>query len=672
MRWVLLCFSVLLVQPRQASETKDLKEALALNYHNTKTALNSLGGECGWICDASNITGDAFFQKGITYGGTRFRICVRYQVKIDGMCISNETRSSIETVNDAKYVYCSNVRIVRPANRDVPEFIVNVFKDFSDLIESEFHGLANARCAYQFAVNKSATIKSGNQTISSDYLQENVIRLTQLGSLGEPCRAEEENDEKTCIKISGSESSWKRGFMQCLLLVLVAFFSYISPYIVCLFHPSEVTDQGICQIIVDGPSPVGFGSAIGNYFFFFSTDETGIRYKAREFIMHVFILPIPFVLPALLVEYLLHKHVLPGQNSLTVKPLFRPFVMLGFGCYCIQAFCASFYRSKLKDSDPLEDWFPRCSLESPPRGARGYNRRNLPLRMSIHLRTVWKFLTSQDDFRKLFPEGYLMKIVNFVFPLPHLYLFGKPLAVLCTSGNLRFWFHFGNLHSYTILLLLDVCVSVLAMCGAVVLLKSTVLGVALFFHLVFVFSMQNLPFAACSILALYYVWRSYSSFTKQYKDLATTLLESYKSEFFLRDEITIPKVLYDKACKELMPVTVHVRKLAFKIILHLIFTFLLLPSSTLLDFSAINKTLTIVFVWSATRMMTFLFDGRKQSNIEVASMDDKTRQIVGEYIFQTNSKRIYHELKQFDPVEFIPISVVVCHLTTIISSLKTA
>lgn len=264
-----------------------------------------------------------------------------------------------------------------------------------------------------------------------------------------------------------------------------------------------------------------------------------------------------------------------------------------------------------------------------------------------------------------------MKIVKLAFPLPHLYLFGKPLAVLCTSGNLRSWFHCGNLHSYMVLLLLDVCVSVLAMCGAVVLLKSAVLGVALFFHLVFVFAMQNLPFAACSILALYYVWCSYSSFTKQYKDLATTLLESYESELFLRDEITIPKVFYDKACKELMPVAVHVRKLAFKIILHLIFTFLLFSLSTLLDFSAINKTLTIVFVWSASRMMTFLFDGRKQSNIEVASMDDKTRQIVGEYIFQTNWERIYYELKQFDLFEFIAISVVVCHFTTIISSLKT-
>ena len=80
---------MLLVEPRQALETKDLKEALALTYHNTKTAFNSLGGECGWICNVSKIT-DADFQRRITYGGTRFRICVRYEMKIDGMCISNK------------------------------------------------------------------------------------------------------------------------------------------------------------------------------------------------------------------------------------------------------------------------------------------------------------------------------------------------------------------------------------------------------------------------------------------------------------------------------------------------------------------------------------------------------------------------------------------------------
>ena len=41
-----------------------------------------------------------------------------------------KTRSSIETVNDANNMHCSNIGIVRPVNRDVPEFIVNVFQGF--------------------------------------------------------------------------------------------------------------------------------------------------------------------------------------------------------------------------------------------------------------------------------------------------------------------------------------------------------------------------------------------------------------------------------------------------------------------------------------------------------------------------------------------------------------
>ena len=85
---------------------------------------------------------------------------------------------------------------------------------------------------------KSATIQSGNQTISSDDLQENIIRLTQLGSLGDICRAEEENGEKNLYKKSVTQNlHGKRSFSAIYPRGVYGIF-YIYWPVYCLPVPS--------------------------------------------------------------------------------------------------------------------------------------------------------------------------------------------------------------------------------------------------------------------------------------------------------------------------------------------------------------------------------------------------------------------------------------------------
>ena len=90
------------------------------------------------------------------------------------------------------------------------------------------------------------------------------------------------------------------------------YFSRIWLLQLSIFIPPEDTHEGIRKITVEGPSPVGFRSLIGNDFF--STDNT-IWHKGRKFIMRVLILPLPFLVPALFVEYLLYQTVLSWETS---------------------------------------------------------------------------------------------------------------------------------------------------------------------------------------------------------------------------------------------------------------------------------------------------------------------------------------------------------------------
>ena len=50
----------------------------------------------------------------------------------------------------------------------------------------------------------------------------------------------------------------------------------------------------------------------------------------------------------------------------------------------------------------------------------------------------------------------------------------------------------------------------------------------LFLGLALLFSEENLPYVACFVLVLYYVWSSYSSLTNSYQDLAFALFKHYK------------------------------------------------------------------------------------------------------------------------------------------------
>ena len=155
-----------------------------------------------------------------------------------------------------------------------------------------------ASCTLNSTLTRSnSSEKRFSELSPRDYFKE-IIRLT-VAPLRNIFKNEKEQNylhgNETCIMVSEhtQDSSWPWTQIGFLFLI---FFTYIGPAVVCAFSASEVTHQGIRQISVEGPSPVGFRRLIGNYFF---SLENTFWHRMRKFIMRVILLPIPFLVPAL-------------------------------------------------------------------------------------------------------------------------------------------------------------------------------------------------------------------------------------------------------------------------------------------------------------------------------------------------------------------------------------
>ena len=679
---------------------------MLVSSHHDKTVLNGSDGECGWNCtykvnesvSLSFFSPDGSVPKAILNEGTLFRIRVRYEMKVDDKCIKQTLRNS--SVNGTKQW---RVRLIRPTNKKVPSFIANSLKSFSTYIEEEFLCSVEALCTLKVRAN-CTTSQTCYTELSPDDFKEKTLYLTHIGWLGDICSANpEENNKHSCIEINEFKYERKENLPSLLVFVLVAVISYIGPYIICLFSATEVTHRGIRQLILDGPSPVGVRSLIGNYFF--SIDDT-MPQRARGFIMRVFILPTLFLIPALFAEYLLCNNVLPRQNTLHITPLFQPLKVLCYGCYCYQGIYLHFLISRPKEE----------SCSNPYVSARNLEKFlwiwDLPFKMSIHLRIFqWFFVQTfrvpslallralehiADGFHnrpslkptaefRWFTILFLSKILGIMCAIPivvilelefypFLIMMSFPIANLCSCGNLyKLWglinIKFLDRDSLyvvqAVVVLLDICVSWLAAFGGLLFLRSAALGLLLLCELAVtvVLSEESIQFVACFILASYYLWSSYSSFTDKYQELAVALfneqvqlIEQYKAlhenPYYKKDSVRrIPKELFNTACEELMPIKETTRKLASKLTAHLMFLFVVLLLTILLDATPLTKTLLMFAAGLVPRVATFYFNRSKEINIEATS-DVVAHRIVRNY-FQITSITLPKMVSRYEKLDIL-------------------
>ena len=379
--------------------------------------------------------------------------------------------------------------------------------------------------------------------------------------LGNLCNTEtEQSDLQRCIMVSeyhdvGDPSMWAD-----IIFLFTVFFTYYSPVIVCLFSASEVTRQGIRQISVQGPSPVGFRRLIGNYFF---SLENTFWHRMRKFIMRVILLPIPFLVPALYVEYLLYQNALSQLTSIKeTTVLFQPFLMVCYGCYFIRAFVFHFIVQISDHTDfcVTNDKSITCTQQELPEIF--LNDLRCVCKTLIKMWTFsWKFiLTDVKVCIRTCPSfvisfSFFNKFIWFIIRLLAIILLGlliillagcltvlllwlNPASLLCHYATLsELWktVNISLLHSCLLLVvrsvvvLLDILIYLFSNIAIAFVLRSAVVGIIIFpqFSLAFVLCEENLPFVSCCVLVSFYLWSHYRSFTQKYKDLAVKLLDKH-------------------------------------------------------------------------------------------------------------------------------------------------
>ena len=567
---------------------KNMTGELGMQKDSSKRQL-----QCRWNCqivesDLGNIT-----QTIVVTEGRKLSLAFHYEKILEGDCVNPTTGNSNENATEYWQVWL--------VNNTLPSFGGNVIRSFSALIQASFKDQVKVLCRFRKTNSTGKETLYGELSSPSEHL-ENILRST-VRSIGEVCDPQSDNDVQPCIQISEFNHSarWKDFVLHCLIIAFVIAFIYIGPAVVCLYSATQDSRDGICQISVEGPSPVGFRSLIGNYFF--STEYT-IWHRARKFFMHVVLLPIPFLAPVILVEYLLYQNLLPTQNILGISQIVRPFRILCYGCLCLNAFYLHILRGK-----PLDDERPCDEVGE------------LPQRMLRHLRIVGSTLSSSCSICGVSLFGTICAVCASSFPIIVRLLYAPfslvlisvvifcgflafsliifmpfPIATMLATRNWNGDFFHKRDSFCSLFSLLDILLSWLPTLWAMVMLKSAAVGTLIFFQLVaaFVFSKHSLPFAVCCVAFSYFLWISYRSFTRKYQDLAVSLFEYYdlitdsaserafsKPKVYVWPAIVsrtpdhdhandnvhvnrIPKELFDMACDELMPIRKDIYKLAVK------------------------------------------------------------------------------------------------------------
>ena len=632
--------------------------------------------KCSWNC---KLIESDLLEK-INKGFTRTRVtevAVIYKMKVDEKYCAYQTSLNSITVVTEK------LQIWRTAN-DKPSSVASAFERVLELLFSfnhEAYGELQADCNLTLARRTAL-----HETIK-DVLLDDALR----GHLGDlEINFESMNITNSTGNITDNQlirnNGWVSADSQIFAFAIVFYFAFVyySPTFLCLFTPIVVTENGIRHISLERTSPVGLRNLKGRCFY---SEVDNLWHRTKKFIARTVLMPLPFLIFAIGFDYLFFQylHLLPN-NFLNILDLLGPFQLVCCFCYFLQAV----YDSFLNVSQTETSCFVCAIIKS--------NRRcndNLPQRILNHLRLqpltfvkccrlFCKWLVSYFRISRIVlpflkvSTGWLtwcFRVPIFIvflstIPVATVILLLAMLVVVLISifitspiMTLLFTTSFyplkGIFNSVLVALLLQIFVRLLAVFGACVVLVDAALGLTtgVFVLLIILFSEKSLPYMACFVLVCYYLWSSYSSFTKKYHHLSLMLYKFYKqsrhhdeiskeqlrlddeeietSNFDTRvHEVTIPEGLFDMACEDLMPVREGVCTLLLKVTLILSFVYLTFLLILRFDIGAtpVMQALATFFTGSFPKIIAIYFDGNRQRRYGSTVIEEKVPNIVQNYM----------------------------------------
>ena len=457
-------------------------------------------------------------------------------------------------------------------------------------------------------------------------------------------------------------------FFRFLFIVV---FRFYSPAFLCLFYPTEILQNGVTHIILEGASPVSLRSLAGNHFY---SRKEGIWYKAKTFLLRVFIIPLPFLVSAT-VSAVDFEH----DGPFKILSYSRLFIVSGF-CYCFQAFYISFYSKRSMNPMPCSICkFLKLEIIS-------CRQHNLPQLIINHLRIQPLILVRCWRFYKRYLLNYfkmsaaripsyrcsidfmirLVRLISLLLCIPVV-----AIALLIIASLLAFTGIFFTTPVHALLVvqlgsstvnskmskslfylsnLIHTALSNVSWFGACELFHLSACG-SLNAFMVGVsqlsLSEEHLPYLA----VLYYVWSSYSSFTKTYHELALALYDCYKDSKQTRFQdfsstsdqlpklpnnthdldnvIAIPEEIFGMACEELSPLREGVCILILKITVIVFSVFIVFSFKS----TPLMKTFLTLLV---PKIVAIYIDGGWRKKLRAKVMKEKVPKILEKFYSETS------------------------------------
>ena len=676
---MLLCFAVLILAAFSCTQAKSPSQ---YNHNRDDEGFRN-NTRCSWNCTV--IYSDFAVKRSTDFAVNRIiRLVVNYKTKVDEKCVNHASRISSKNGIEVFKLWLPEKNKLSIIAHEIKRSLDLIFQSISHSAEESED--IEAVCRLWSIRSVGTTWATAPRSINRGFLLRFVRGYlanqgVQFGSRTD-CNTDMDNSPPCIISKStdshfANEKGWPDEVILFFFWVFMFAFTYYSPAILCLFSPTEVTENDVRLIVLEGASPVGFRSLLGNCF---HPRLDTFWHKSRTLVARLVLLPVLFLTPAVILDYmLLHFNLL--QLSMII---FYP-------CYAIQALYGAFSSAKSRPKAQCRV----CQTVKPDFTCKDI----LPRRILNHLRMqpliivrCWRlFLGRLESYFKLSTiilSSWNGSSIMWIFRIPILIIFlstipavivillvimlaflvayiflTSPIVILCNPTTVGA--HSNSPLKRLLVCFVRICITI-AIIGAVIILLLD----AFFFMAVIVTGFRHLlsedspPLVACFVLVLYYLWSTYSSFTNKYHDLSLTLYKCYKTaghgqisnEALITDPeqentltsenksdvVRIPKGLFDMACEELMPIREGVCIFLLKFLLFVSFVFLTFLLTIRLNVGAtpVMKALVTFFTGLFPKIVAMYFDGGRQKRLQNLVIDEvKAPRIVQDYINGTVTPR---------------------------------
>ena len=646
--------------------------------------------KCSWNCKV--IESDLPKQINQKLAKNRVIIVtVKNRIKVDEKFCANETSLYSSTVATKK------LQIWRPENNTKPSRFAEAIERVVNLLFSS--DCETCRVFREIKADCNLTLTPSlvkNETSSDPAVLPDVIRghLRDLEINFDSMNTSNSTGNIISNHFEHSEVSITQIF--AFVMVFVIAFVYYSPAFLCLFCPTVVTENGIRHISLEGTSPVGIRSLVGNYFC--SEVDDNLCNRTKRFIGRAVLVPLPFLIPALAFDYIIFHHHQTGDKRTGIRltlDLWQPVFLVWLTFYFLQAFFDSFFNvSAIKKPCPICRFFKpklRCNDNLPQKILN--HLRLQPLILVNCGRLFCRYLVRYFKiYRSILPswqlswrEAYastrwLLRFTMFIvflltIPFAAVILiiamlvvvtistvrFTSPIGVITSIGAPKLVIKRNYCFSFVLAFIRRFLSHIILVVAFIVLFKAAcgfATAIAILFYMLLFFE-KGLPYLVCFVLVFYYLWNSYSSFTNKYHDLSLTLFKVYKqtqkddeifgkepqtvdleqlhmpcNSFPKRYEVRIPEELLNMACEELMPVREGVCILLLKVTLILSFVYLTFLLILRFDIGAtpVMQALATFFIGSFPKILAIYFDGNRQRRLESTVIEEKVPKIVQDYM----------------------------------------